>query len=110
MVGSTPVGLVKKVPASGGVCATAGAGATYTHLPVDAFGYAGLMRRWRKQLAAVTKALGAADTSQLPLVWTADFIGVSKSDDGEEEPTQVIWCVVVQDNVACIEELPRVTV
>ena len=46
--------------------------------------YAGVLRRWRKQLGAVVAALGATDAT-LPLVWTADLIGVSKSDDGEEE-------------------------
>jgi len=79
MIGDTPIELIHKKPAEGGISATMKSGAKYVRYPPDDAKFELLMRCFKEDLPKLMKALDIGD-EPLPLIWTADFIPGPKKD------------------------------
>jgi len=73
MIGDTPIELIHKKPAEGGISATMKSGAKYVRYAPDHKRFELLMSYFKNDLPSLMKALDIGD-QPLPLIWTADFI------------------------------------
>jgi len=73
MIGDTPIELIHKKPAEGGISATLKSGALYIRYAPDDEKFSLLMRDFKEDLPKLMDALEIGD-QPLPLIWTIDFI------------------------------------
>mmetsp|Transcript_17801 Transcript_17801/g.43577 ORF Transcript_17801/g.43577 Transcript_17801/m.43577 type:complete len:1129 (-) Transcript_17801:373-3759(-) len=73
MIGDTPIELVHKKPAEGGISATLKSGAKYVRYAPDEAKFSQLMDSFKADLPKLMTALEIGD-EPLPLLWTTDFI------------------------------------
>jgi len=83
MIGDTPIELVHKKPAAGGISATMGSGAKYVKYPPNDKRFEALMSKFKSDLPKLMDALELKG-KPLPLVWTTDFILGPKDEAGND--------------------------
>jgi len=92
----TPIEIVHKVPAEGGLSATLASGAKYTSYPVDEPKFKNLLDGFiGTDLPLIMPKLGMTD-EPLPLIWTGDFILGDKDADGNDT------YVIGEFNCSCV--------
>ena len=95
MIYDTPIEIIHKKPAEGGISATLASGAKYvSYSPTDPQ-FDVLMTKFKTDLPKIMPALGM-EKDPLPLIWTADFILGDKTDDGKDT------YVVGEFNCSCV--------
>lgn len=84
MIYDTPIEIVHKKPAEGGISATLASGAKYVSYQPDDPVFKVLMDNFlNKDLPKIMPALGM-DSEPIPLIWTSDFILGDKTPSGDD--------------------------
>jgi len=83
MIGETPVELIHKKPAEGGISATLSSGAKYVKYPPNHKDFKLLMSKFKADIPKLMETLELKG-QPLPLIWTADFILGPKTAEGED--------------------------
>jgi len=83
MIYDTPVEIIHKKPAEGGISATLASGAKYVSYKTDDPMFENLMKDFKTDLPTIMPVLGMSK-EPLPLIWTADFILGPKDDTGKD--------------------------
>ena len=84
MIYETPVEIIHKKPAEGGISATLSSGAKYVSYAPDDPQFTTLMKNFMADLPTIMPSLGMEGVA-VPLIWTVDFILGEKDEDGSDK-------------------------